>query len=110
MEETVKQAVVDANAAELDLVRAIDAASDALDKVAINPLAGSLARLEASAVAAQERLQAGRERARQVLGQASSGFASFREELAGGKPAAVPALPAPKPRTRRGRGRGNKAA
>ena len=67
--EIVKQAVVDANAAEMDLVRAIDAASDALDKVAINPLAGSLARLEASAVAAHERLQAGRDHARQVLGR-----------------------------------------
>ena len=109
MEETVKQAVADANAAEMDLVRAIDAASDALDKVAINPLAGSLARLEASAVAAHERLQAGRDHARQVLGRAAAGFSSFREELAG-KPAAVPALPAPKPRTRRGRGRGSKAA
>lgn len=81
MLQTINQTTISAKNAEAALINAIDNATTALDGIARDPLAESLARLAEAAEAAQARLLAGRMRANALLMSALLGFQAFEAEL-----------------------------
>lgn len=94
MNAVIQTTVSAARSAEGALVGQLHRAADALDGVALDPLAAAVARLRESAAAAQSRLQAARMLAAGILADALAGFEGFEAEVA---PAEVPALPEPPP-------------
>lgn len=93
MQSAIESTVSAARSAQAGLVAAVHRAADALDEVGRDPLAEALGRLAESAAGAQQRLQAGRAAAADILLGALAAFGGFEAEV--GEPAPAAALPAP---------------
>ncbi len=93
MQNAIESTVAAARSAQAGLVAAVHRAADALDEVGRGPLVEALGRLAESAAGAQQRLQAGRAAAADILLGALAAFGGFEAEVGESAPAA--ALPAP---------------
>lgn len=93
MQNAIESTVSAARSAQAGLVAAVHRAADALDEVGRDPLVEALGRLAESAAGAQQRLQAGRAAAADILLGALAAFGGFEAEVGESAPAA--ALPAP---------------
>lgn len=81
MIEATRNTVAAAQAAEGNLIKAVDAASTAMDRVGTTHLQESLQRLVNAAGGAQQRLAGGRAMAHATLSEALDAFQSFADEM-----------------------------